>query len=463
MAIRTRPLRVFGVRPAWAAIPALALLTLAGCGGGGEVGGGTGAPPVIYAFQATPPAITAGGTSTLSWSVTGAATLAIDQGIGPVTGLATWSVSPAGTTTYTLTAANAGGSVSSPVTVTVSPAAEIPLTTRAHMDAATQAVYDRIRARQAWLLGVDALGTAANASLTVPAAQVQARWTELYGPGAGLPACVEWEMAERNSPAAHRDWSGLNAFAAAGGLPWIMASMNNFTVSFAPGTPPQGGMNDTRNRAAGVLPGGSGNAAFTAYVRQLAREIKAVGRPVVFRPFHEGNGGWFWWGGNAANFKELWKLTFDLFRDEGAANVIWLWAASDICNGTVCTATAYYPGDSLVDMLGVDLYFTGPALPASAVNTLAALEAIGPDKPIVIGELGPAARADFWGQAANAFAGVKRFRGFSLWFARGWNAWGGGPGAGSLIDGSTDDATRAAFSAFLADPRVLTLRGWGGL
>jgi hypothetical protein len=111
-------------------------------------------------------------------------------------------------------------------------------------------------------------------------------------------------------------------------------------------------------------------------------------------------------------------------------------------------------------MLGVDLYFTGPSLPASAVNTLAVLEAIGTDKPIVIGELGPAARADFWGQAVSAFANIKRFRGFSLWFARGWKAWGGTPGVGSLIDGSTDAATREAFAAFLADPHIMTLARW---
>lgn len=339
---------------------------------------------------------------------------------------------------------------------------DVPLTARAHMDAATQVVYDRLRARQGWLLGVDALGTAANPFLTVPAGQVSSRWTELYGTAAGIPASIEWEMGERNSPRATRDWSGLTAFAAAGGLPWIMISMNNFTVPYTPVpmSQPLGGMNDTRNRAAGVLPGGAGNAAYTEYVRQLAREVKAVGRPVVLRPLHEGNGGWFWWGGNAGDFKALWKLTFDLFEAEGARNVIWLWAASDVCSGTTCNAAAFYPGDDVVDVLGVDAYFDGAALPDGVKRTLTLLESMGADKPIVFGELGPAARADFWNNAAAEMGRIRRFRGFSLWFARGWNPWASSATGGSLVDASIDASTRAAFTGFLAGPSVTSLAEW---
>lgn len=339
---------------------------------------------------------------------------------------------------------------------------DIPITPRPHMDSATQAVYDQIRSRQGWLLGVDALGSAANPFVPVPTAQVQTRWAELYGSAAGLPASIEWEMGERNAPQLNRDWTSLKAFAQAGGLPWIMISMNNFTVPYAPGTPPQGGMNDTRNHAAGVLSGGSGNTAFLAYLRQLAQEIKAVGKPVVFRPFHEGNGGWFWWGGNAADFRTLWQLAFQVFQDEGVRNAIWLWAASDVCSGATCNALAFYPGDGSVDILGVDQYFNGSSLPANGKNTLALLQGIGLDKPIVIGELGPMARADYWQQAALELAGIPRFRGFSLWFARGWQVWGGNPSAGSLIDGSTDPATHAAFLAFLADARMIKLGTWAG-
>ena len=74
--------------------------------------------PTINSFTASPPSITSGDSSTLSWSVTDADTLSINQGIGTVTGTSV-TVSPTTTTTYILTATNTAGSVSASVTVTV--------------------------------------------------------------------------------------------------------------------------------------------------------------------------------------------------------------------------------------------------------------------------------------------------------------------------------------------------------
>jgi uncharacterized cupredoxin-like copper-binding protein len=76
------------------------------------------ATPTIGSFIATPGTIPAGSSATLSWSVTGADTVSIAPGIGAVTGTSV-VVTPTATTTYTLTAANAAGSVTKPVTVTV--------------------------------------------------------------------------------------------------------------------------------------------------------------------------------------------------------------------------------------------------------------------------------------------------------------------------------------------------------
>jgi len=81
--------------------------------------------PAITSFTATPSLITAGGASTLSWSVTGATSLSISPAIGTVTGTSV-TVSPAATTAYTLTASNATGSASLSTTVTVS-ASSTPL------------------------------------------------------------------------------------------------------------------------------------------------------------------------------------------------------------------------------------------------------------------------------------------------------------------------------------------------
>ncbi len=77
--------------------------------------------PAISSFTATPSNIMAGQSTTLAWSVSGATTLSINQGIGIVTGTSV-SVSPNVTTTYTLTASNQGlATSSSQVVVTVDP------------------------------------------------------------------------------------------------------------------------------------------------------------------------------------------------------------------------------------------------------------------------------------------------------------------------------------------------------
>jgi len=83
----------------------------------GSGGGNTGSP-TISSFSASPSSISFGGSSTLSWSVSGATTLSIDQGVGVVTGTSK-SVSPTLTATYTLTATNTNGSSVAQTTVTV--------------------------------------------------------------------------------------------------------------------------------------------------------------------------------------------------------------------------------------------------------------------------------------------------------------------------------------------------------
>ncbi len=77
--------------------------------------------PTIASFTASPSSITAGGSATLAWSVGGSTSITIDNGVGSVSGLTSKAVSPAQTTTYTLTASNSSGSVTGTATVTVIP------------------------------------------------------------------------------------------------------------------------------------------------------------------------------------------------------------------------------------------------------------------------------------------------------------------------------------------------------
>jgi len=83
------------------------------------------AVPIINSFSAVPSAITAGESSTLSWSVTDATSVTIDNAIGSVALSGTTAVNPTTTTTYTLTATNTAGSVTASTTVTVGSALTI--------------------------------------------------------------------------------------------------------------------------------------------------------------------------------------------------------------------------------------------------------------------------------------------------------------------------------------------------
>ena len=96
------------------AAAAAALLLSAACGNNTS-----GAPaPSIDSFKATPASISKGTSSTLAWTTTGTTRVSLDNGIGEVGGSNT-SVAPVKTTTYTLTAAGAGGSTTAKVTFTV--------------------------------------------------------------------------------------------------------------------------------------------------------------------------------------------------------------------------------------------------------------------------------------------------------------------------------------------------------
>ena len=78
-----------------------------------------GQPLVIGTFNSSPSTINPGGTSILSWNVTGANSVSIDQGIGQVNAAGSRVVSPASTTVYTLSATNSAGTVTSSATIMV--------------------------------------------------------------------------------------------------------------------------------------------------------------------------------------------------------------------------------------------------------------------------------------------------------------------------------------------------------
>ena len=111
-------------------------------------------------------------------------------------------------------------------------------------------------------------------------------------------------------------------------------------------------------------PEGPDYALLLADIDMVAAELRKLaerGIPVLWRPLHEAEGKWFWWGAKGPKpFIQLWRLVHDrITRLHGLHNLIWVY-----------TGTAnldWYPGDDVVDIIGIDDYPHDVRDPLSAI------------------------------------------------------------------------------------------------
>lgn len=108
-----------------------------------------------------------------------------------------------------------------------------------------------------------------------------------------------------------------------------------------------------------ILPGGAFNPQFTAYLDLVAEYAEQVDGAILFRPFHENTGSWFWWGKafcDAETYKSVFRYTVEYLRDEkGIHNLLYVYGPGS----EAATLEEYgerYPGDAFVDMVGFDTY-----------------------------------------------------------------------------------------------------------
>jgi mannan endo-1,4-beta-mannosidase len=136
-----------------------------------------------------------------------------------------------------------------------------------------------------------------------------------------------------------------------------------------------------------ALAEGSNGANYKLLVRDIdaiAVQIKKLqdnGVPILFRPLHEPDGGWFWWGAtDSASFKQLWNLIYTrLTSYHGLHNMVW------VCN---TDKSDWYPGNDKCDIVTVDIYANaGDHNPqASAWQTLYGLS--GGSRVLALAEVG---------------------------------------------------------------------------
>jgi len=115
-----------------------------------------------------------------------------------------------------------------------------------------------------------------------------------------------------------------------------------------------------------ILPGGEKHDWYKLKLDKVAsvfNNLKGANGeliPVIFRPFHEFDGSWFWWGADfctAEEFKTVFKFTVDYLKNtKGVHNVLYSFGPDNSYD----TQTKYlsrYPGDTYVDVLGIDNYW----------------------------------------------------------------------------------------------------------
>jgi mannan endo-1,4-beta-mannosidase len=114
-----------------------------------------------------------------------------------------------------------------------------------------------------------------------------------------------------------------------------------------------------------IIPGGESHEQYKEILQGIgewAHSIKGADGnlvPVIFRPYHEFDGGWFWWGKPHATREEfisLWQFTVSYLRDSlGVGNFIYAFSPDNKFH-TEEDFLERYPGDAWVDMVGMDNY-----------------------------------------------------------------------------------------------------------
>ncbi len=198
--------------------------------------------------------------------------------------------------------------------------------------------------------------------------------------GGAYPAVYEWDLSGIEADSA----ANLDRVEFARLRAWIAEGYGRGSVIAAcwhVHNPASGGNAwDTTAAVAAVLPGGARHAEYRRWLDGVAAFVGSLRGargelvPVVFRPFHEMNGGWFWWGARHATpeqYQALYRFTVTYLRDtRGVHNL--LYAYSPDVFDSPDAYLARYPGDAFVDVLGFDDYQSvrSPATRAVLVRRL---------------------------------------------------------------------------------------------
>jgi mannan endo-1,4-beta-mannosidase len=121
-------------------------------------------------------------------------------------------------------------------------------------------------------------------------------------------------------------------------------------------------------------------------------KFKKKGIAVLWRPFHEMNGDWFWWGQtDPQSFKNFWARLYRYLKcDRQLDNLIWVYSPSSKDHSGIADVLQYYPGDEYVDIVALDKYLDTTRTDWDTKIILNGYdELVTTKKPFGLGEFGP--------------------------------------------------------------------------
>lgn len=115
------------------------------------------------------------------------------------------------------------------------------------------------------------------------------------------------------------------------------------------------------------------------------KQLREAAVPILWRPYHEMNGAWFWWGKKTGEmgYRKLYRMLFErLTHFHKLNNLLWVFNANEV-RALVDSYEPYYPGGDVVDILATDVYSN-----QFADRDYRSLLKLAGDKPIALGEVG---------------------------------------------------------------------------
>jgi mannan endo-1,4-beta-mannosidase len=167
------------------------------------------------------------------------------------------------------------------------------------------------------------------------------------------------------------------------------------------------------------------SGAFDTYLETFATDVAnygaKTGQGVIIGFGHEMNGFWYSWAHrhtSPAVFVAAWRHVVNVFRQQGADDVTWLWTVNIIDRPSIPSPAPWWPGSSYVTWVGIDGYYFKPSWTFASLfgPTIKAVRALT-FAPILIAETGAAPEAGKPAKIADLFAGVRAYGllGF-VWF-----------------------------------------------